>query len=82
MSNKATPEMIQLPLKQWKKIEAALLTKDRPVMINEDEAAALLGIRKTTLIKKRCIGEIPPSFYTTSPVNGNRFYSKDKLMGL
>lgn len=51
-------------------------------MINEREAAELLNIKKETMRTKFTRGEIPEDCYTISPVNGERFYFKDKIIGL
>lgn len=51
-------------------------------MINEREAAELLNIRPGTLRIKFNQNKIPEDCYTISPVNGERFYFKDKIIGL
>lgn len=51
-------------------------------MINEREAAELLNIKKDTIRRKFIKGEIPEDCYTISPVNGERFYHRDKIIGL
>lgn len=50
-------------------------------MIAEPEAAALLGISEKTLRNRVAAGELK-EFYTVSPVNGNRFWHRSKIMGL
>lgn len=50
-------------------------------LVNEDEAASLLGVKKKTLINKVSRG-LCAGLYTISPVNGKRFWFKDKIMGL
>ncbi|HRO47674.1 hypothetical protein [Agriterribacter sp.] len=47
--------------------------------IDDEAAAELLGITKKTLQNR--IHRIPGYLYTISPVNGKRFWYKDKLMG-
>ncbi|WP_152267026.1 hypothetical protein [Agriterribacter humi] len=47
--------------------------------IDDEAAAELLGITKKTLQNR--IHRIPAHLYTISPVNGKRFWYKDKLMG-
>lgn len=47
--------------------------------IDDDGAAKLLGISKKTL--QNMIHKVPGHLYTISPVNGKRFWFKDKLMG-
>lgn len=60
-------------------IKAALAVSN---MITEKEAAKLLNIEEVTLkgyvVKKK----VPEDCFTVSPVNGERFYLKNKLVGL
>ncbi len=63
--------------KLLKAIEKAAETAN---MIDDESAAQLLGISKKTLQNR--IHRLPADLYTISPVNGKRFWYKDKLMGL
>lgn len=48
--------------------------------VNDEGAAEILGISKKTLFNKVSNGKFA-DLYTISPVNGKRFWFKDKLMG-
>lgn len=50
-------------------------------MINEREACELLGITKRTLCNYIYSGRIPVDHYSVG-VGGNKFFFKNKLMGL
>lgn len=50
-------------------------------MINEEEACKLLGITKRTIGNYVSNGNITKDMYTVG-VGGNRFYYKQKLIGL
>lgn len=60
-------------------IKQALVIRN---MINEREAAELLNIKIETLRIKFSRNQIPEDCYTISPVNGERFYHKDRILGL
>lgn len=49
--------------------------------ISEEQAAVLLGISTKTLRNKVSTGDID-GFYTTSPINGERFYNRAQIMGI
>lgn len=50
-------------------------------MVNDEEAAWILGITKKTLFN-RVSGGHHADLYTISPITGKRFWFKDKIMGL
>jgi len=64
--------------KKFLKIVAPILQNENRV--NDEEAAKILGITKKTLFNKVSKGRFA-ELYTISPVNGRRFWYKDKLMG-
>jgi excisionase family DNA binding protein len=52
-----------------------------PQLLTEDQAADLLGIKNVTVRNMVYNGKIPADHYTTA-VNGQRYYFRDKLLGL
>lgn len=77
-------KIVKIPAHEWYQLKGKL---DRLIerigvdnMINEDEAAKLLGITTRSLKNKYHRKELE-GMYTVG-VGGNRFYYKDKLMGL
>lgn len=78
-------ETITLPKNEWQQIRRILQRlneeKDAAEYINEGEAAELLGISRRTLYNYIYNGRIPMDHYTTG-VGGNKFFDKQKLMGL
>lgn len=76
---KISPARVAILIEDVRKITEALATSD---MITEKEAAALLNIKPITLKKKVQTKQVPEYFYSVSPVNGERYYSKSLLMGI
>jgi excisionase family DNA binding protein len=78
-------ETITLPKTEWQQIRKILQRlneeKDAAEYINEGEAAELLGISRRTLYNYVYSGKIPMDHYTTG-IGGNKFFDKQKLMGL
>ncbi len=74
MDNYATRDDIR-------RLEKLLIQLVKPVMIDENEAAKLLGIKKSVLQQYVCRGKIPPNHYTIGAL-GKRFYYRDFLTGL
>ena len=64
--------------KRFLKIVTPILQNENRV--DDDAAAKILGIKKRTLFNKVSRGGLS-DLYTISPVNGKRFWFKDKLMG-
>lgn len=79
MAYKLSPSKTLQLFEDIAEIKEALLVRN---MINEREAAELLNIKHDTIRRKFIKGEIPEDCYTISPVNGERFYFKDRLLGL
>lgn len=63
---------------QMKRIEVFMQVNN---MVSETEAAEILNVKRITLQTKVSRGKLE-GFYTVSPVNGERFYYKDKILGL
>lgn len=76
---KIAPSKIAQLFQKIDNIEKSLAVTN---MINEREAAELLNIKTETLRVKFNQNQIPEDCYTISPVNGERFYFKDKIIGL
>ena len=78
-------ETITLPKTEWQQIRKILQRlneeKEAAEYINEGEACELLGISRRTLYNYCYNGRIPMDHYTTG-VGGNKFFDKQKLMGL
>jgi hypothetical protein len=81
-------EIVQIPLKNWKKIERVLEKLDRDPIdwINEDQARELLGkngkkLAQGTIYNMRLNKKITSDMYKEG-VNGSIFYNKQRLMGL
>ena len=51
-------------------------------MITEKEAAELLNIGRLTLKVYVSKGKVPADCFTISPINGERFYDRTKIIGL
>ena len=67
-----------IPKAEWDKLMARFDAEDA---ISEEEAAILLGMKKTSLINARCRGAIPPECFT-KPKVGNTVYFKSRLLNL
>ena len=61
------------------RIEARLAVEN---MVSENEAARILNIKPVTLKTKVSKGDVGTDFFTVSPINGERFYFRDKILGL
>jgi hypothetical protein len=70
--------MYSIPAKEWKKLIDVI---DLNKWINEDQAAELLGIKKTTLQNKIYKKEIPVQAMSIG-VGGARFFDREYLIGL
>jgi len=66
----------------FQKIESIERSLSMINMLNEREAAEILNIKPMTLRGYVVKKTIPENCYTVSPVNGERFYFKDRIMGL
>jgi hypothetical protein len=78
-------KVVQLPASKVFKMMATIerLEKQSQAsnLISEEEAAALLNINVRTL-RNKYHQKLLEGLYTVSPVNGDRFYFKDKILGL
>lgn len=73
-------EAIALPVHKWRKIEEALkvIAEQKRVLVNERQAAKILGIEVRSLQNAVGAGNISPDSYTIGQL-GKRFYYLDKL---
>lgn len=79
LENKGNTVYVPVPLKQWHRIETAVI-KDED-LINECEVMEEFGISKKTLCNYVSCGRIPKSFYTVC-FNGAKMFFNKKLLGL
>ncbi len=73
---------IELSYSRWKRVESLLEQAVTPEMVDEKNAAQLLGFSTVKTMQKRVSDKtIPMDWYTVNAL-GKRFYFKRKILGL
>ena len=75
-------ETITIPKSEWAEVKKIIRNAafNYEELINEDQAAELLGISKRSMIQYVCSGRITRDMYRKA-LNGKRMYYKYKLLG-
>lgn len=75
-------ETITIPKSEWAEVKKIIRSAaySYEELINEEQAAELLGISKRSLIQYVCNGRITRDMYRKA-ANGKRSYYKYKLLG-
>ena len=75
-------ETITIPKSEWAEVKKIIRNAafNYEELINEDQAAELLGISKRSMIQYVCSGRITRDMFRKA-ANGKRMYYKYKLLG-